>query len=491
MSKFDAVVIGGGINGLTAACALSKRGKKVLLLEKRKSFGGRADGVLFDTSNLWKDVADHLSLQKYGLEFESEHEIYFAEKDADGLLISTDLEKTQKEISKFSKKDAENYPKYLSYHKRMRPFMDKLICDGPVDILDVGFQDLFRLGKVGLALRGLGKKDMIEFLRVAPMCLGDYLGENFETDLLKAGLCFPAVIGSYTGPWSPGNTLNLLMEESLRHQPVKGGAKALTQALVSAAKDLGVEMRAETEVKEILLDKAVVQSVLLASGEKIETSFVLSSLDPKRTFFNLINNACLDFQFENRLTHYRMRGTSSVLQLKTKTPLRFKKRPQLDWKQARIGEKLDEIEKAFDAVKYGECSEKPVFELYQDESSVSALVHFTPYQLKEGWTDAKREELQGKLMNQLSDYFIDLDSSVESVRLFTPLDLETEYGLTEGQIFHGEVAIDQFLVRPIPEVADYKTPFKGLYLCGSGSYPGGGLTMGPGILGAKTALKHS
>ncbi len=267
MSKaYDIVVIGGGHNGLTTATLLAKKGKKVLLVEKRPILGGiaageefhpgyRTNGLLHDTTGVRRKVVESLQLEEYGLELAGKRpSVVLLSKEGEGLHLTGTLEKDIEEISKFSKKDSEAYIRYRQFIQKISPFIYPLLNEVPPDLVKLGVGELLALGKKTISLRKLGKKTMLELMKVAPMCVADFLNEYFETDFLKAGLASRAIYGSYTGPWSSYTTLNLLLWECCARDQVIGGPQALITALEAAARESGVEIRTGNAAQNILLD---------------------------------------------------------------------------------------------------------------------------------------------------------------------------------------------------------------------------------------------
>lgn len=533
MNKYDAIIIGGGHNGLTTATFLAKKGKKVILLEKRNILGGLAAGeefypgyrttaLLHDTSAVRESVIKALQLKKYGLKTTGERPAYtILSKEGKSICISSNTKETIKCIGQFSKKDAAAYFEYSVFIDKIKGFFDKLLNEIPSDIDKTDFKQLWSLAKKGLVLKRLGKKTMLELLHVAPMSVADFLNERFETDFLKAGIAAPAIYGSFTGPWSAGTTLNLLIWECTARQHITGGPQALIMALENAAKDAGVEIRTDTFVKKILLNQeGRVEGVKVSSSssgsmsdyEVINAKVVAASCTPKETFLKLLASNEIVYKLENSITNIRSRGTTAKVNLALNKPLEFRilDSPLISGvggcyglriiEFARTGNSLDEMEKAFDSVKYRAFSDEPILDIHLPTVSdprsapekhcvVSILVHFVPYNLHGGWTDEQKELLGNKVVKCLEQYTSNIPDSIVGREILSPVDLEERYGLTEGHIYHGEHAIDQLIIRPVPSCARYETPIPGLYLCGSGSHPGGGITCAPGALAARVILR--
>lgn len=514
MSKpYDIIVIGGGHNGLTAATTLARKGKRVLLVEKRPFLGGiaageefhpgyRTTGLLHDTTGVRPAVVRELNLEKYGLKTQkSRPAITLLSKDGKVVTLPADTEKACTEIAKFSPKDAEAYRDYRAFISKISPFVQNLLNDFLPDMTKLGTRQLWELGKKGMALKKLGKETMLEFLKVAPMSVADFLNERFETPFLKAGLCAPGIHGSFTGPWSSYTTLNLLMWECTANENIIGGPQALIAALEKAAREAGVEIRTGAGVDKITLDaNRKVTGVRLSTGEAFTAARVTSSCTPRVTFYDLLLPNQISYELEHAIKHYRSRGTTAKVNLALRGPVNINGAAGVEF--ARTGNTFDEMEKAFDPVKYRKFSEEPVLDIHvptlQDASLapaghavMSVVVHFAPYTFDESWSAATKDRLYNNVLKTLERYVPGIGGMVVGSEVLSPVDLEDRYGLTTGHIYHGEPAVDQIIARPIPSCARYATPIPGLYLCGSGSHPGGGITCMPGYLGAKMILSEN
>ncbi len=514
MSKtYDIVVIGGGHNGLTAAIALAKKNKKVLVLEKRSILGGIAageefhpgystTGLLHDTTGVRPHVIKELNLEKFGLKSKKTRaNVSILSKDGKCLQLSSDVNTACAAIAKFSQNDADAYKEYRAFIDQIRPFIKGLLDELPPDLANLGGKQLWELAKKGLSLKRLGKKTMMEFLKVAPMSVADFLNEKFETNFIKAGIAGPAIYGSYTGPWSSYTTLNLLTWECTASESVIGGPQALISALEKAAKDAGVEIRTKSEVDKITLDEGrKVTGVKLVTGEEILASIVTSSSTPHVTFYELLMPNHISYSLEHAIKHYRSRGTTAKVNLAVNKLVNFNGVGGVEF--ARTGNSFDEMERAFDSVKYRKFSDEPVLDIHvpsvenaslapAGHAVVSIVVHFAPHHFDEGWSEKTKEGLLKNVIKALAQYVPDIASMIVGSEVLSPVDLEERYSLTNGHIFHGEHAVDQLITRPIPSCARYTTPINGLYLCGSGSHPGGGITCMPGYLGAKMILEKN
>ncbi len=511
--KYDIVVIGGGHNGLTAATTLAKKNKKVLLVEKRPILGGIAageefypgyqtTGLLHDTSGVRRQVIKALNLEKFGLEtIKARPTVLILSKNGQNLHLSSDLKATLSEISKFSQKDADAYVDYRAFIDKISGFISKLIDQVPPDLINLGGKQVWELAKKGIALKKLGKKTMMEFLKVAPMSVADFLNEKFETDFIKAGIAGPAIYGSYTGPWSSYTTLNLLIWECAAKECIIGGPQALIEALEKAAREAGVEIRTNVAVDKITLDKnRKVSGIKLDDGATISAPIIASSCTPRETFYELLLPNQINYGLEQGILHYRSRGTTAKVNIGVNNLISFNGSSPVEF--VRTGNSFDEMERAFDSVKYRQFSDEPVLDIHipsvgdysvapTGHSVISIVVHFAPHHFDDGWSDLTKNKLLKNTIKTLEQYAPGFSSSIVGVEVLSPVDLEERYSLTNGHIFHGEHAVDQIITRPIPSCARYKTPVEGLYLCGSGSHPGGGITCMPGYLGATTILKNT
>jgi phytoene dehydrogenase-like protein len=511
-ASYDAIVIGAGHNGLTAACALAKRGRSVLVLERREVAGGmcageefhpgyRSAGLLHDSTGVRQWVADDLSLHEHGLaRSKAPLRVFSPERDGRGLMLSAHPGEAEDEIGAFSADDARGYRKQSEFIDKVRGVVSDAMNEVPADWLNVGGGGVVKMLGQALSVRRLGRRDMIELIRVAPMCVADWLNEWFETDLLKCSLAAPAILGGWVGPRSPGTSSNLLLWQCLAGNPIEGGPAAVAFALERAAKHLGVALRTSCPVDRIRVGKKGVEGVRLAGGEEIDAPVVMSSLDPKTTFLRLLEPNDIAPKFEGHIRSWRSRGTTAKVNLALDRALEFACRPQANVEYARTGEGLDFMERAFDPVKYRKAAERPVLDIYVPTVSrpelapdghcvASVLAHFVPYDYEAGWTDDEREKLGDVVVAELARFAPGVPDSIVAREVLTPLDIERRYGASGGQIHHGEHGLDQIAVRPAPQANRYATPVDGLYLCGSGAHAGGGVSCAPGALAARVVVR--
>ena len=494
--NYDAIIIGAGQNGLVAAAYLAKQGKKVLVLERRPIVGGSvvtesfaegprkgSDGFTVDSvhigGTLRPDIIKDLKLAPHGLQVDPVRKPFIS-LQPDGNHLALDAES----IKRFSEKDAARWGEFVRFMDKSAKIMEKAYATiMPRLPKNLSASDGFGLMDLGLNLRLAGRKDMLNFIRALPMSAQELVEEYFESEVLRAAIASVAIHGSTLGPMSAGTgyTLihNWLNRGGLSHVNV-GKAGEITTALANAVKSFGGEIRTEAEVTRICVENQMARSVMLANGEEIPASAILSSADPKHTLLKLVGPMELPPEFVWHTQSIKMRGSVAKVHLLTVGNHGIPEGTVV------LAPSIKYLERAYDAAKYGEISEKPYLEV---TTSVSESVHplnksvvsihfqFAPYQLKtEDWRlDGKKVEKLA--IDTLSEYFPNLQSLISNSHIITPQDLETTYGLTEGDLNHGQLMLDQFLfMRPIPGWSNHKTPIDNLYLCGSGVHGGGGVS---------------
>ena len=511
-NAYDVIVIGAGHNGLTAAALLGKMGRKVMVLERRSIIGGLAAGeefhpgyhtagLLHDTCQVRARIVRALDLKSHGLEIRSKRTPVLAlDLEGRGILLGDKDRRAAKEIGSYSSEDAGQYRKYRKFIRRVAGVVNRIFDELPPPAASPDSRSLWELLKTGLALRRLGKKTMLELLRIAPMSAADWLNEWFETGCLKAALANAGLGGNFVGPWSPGSAFNLLLWECAAKNQIRGGPRALIAALEKAAGSQGVEIRTESEVIQIQVSKGRVEGVVLKDGERIPAAVVAASCDPRHTFLDLVPARQMETWLKSRMRNIRGAGSTAKVNLALNTELEFGGRSGEKIAFARTGGHLNRIEKAFDACKYGQFSADPILDIHipsvsnpdlapAGHSVVSILVHLVPYALQPQWDRDQIEKLGDAVISTLAHYAPGVTDALVAREVLSPVDLEARYGLARGHILHGEHALDQLVLRPAPECARYHTPIDGLYLCGSGSHPGGGITCGPGALAASVIAR--
>lgn len=523
------LVIGGGHNALITAFYLAKGGFKPTVLERREMVGGgavteefhsgfRVSTLAHTVGPLRVDIARDMQLEKFGCEIlRPDIRVFAPTPGGRGLLFFDNEEKTAAAIARVSQKDAKKYTELADVLEYFESVLGPLCSMTPPAVDKPAPEDLWNLLKTGRNIHKLGKRGIFDLLRWGPMAVADFVAEFFETELIRAVVAARGIFGTALGPWSAGSTAVLLLRAAAATDacPVgqaafpRGGMGSFSRALAEAAKQAGAEIRVNAEVKEIRIKDNAVTGVVLVDGEEIAAEAVVSGADPKHTFFDLVDPALLDPTFAVRLKNFRCKGNVAKVNLALGDLPSF---PALagivgpdGFRQAlsgriHIGPEIDYLERAFDASKYGEFSSSPWLDVTiptlldpalapEGKHVLSAYVQFAPYQLKEGNWDARGAELGRTVIQTLSAYSPNLANLVEAVQVITPQDLEAAYGFTGGHIFHGELALDQlFTMRPFLDWARYKTPFSGLFLCGSGTHPGNGLTGASGANAAKEII---
>jgi len=376
MINYDVIVIGAGHNGLTTAIMLANKGKKVLIVEKRKVIGGIAageefhpgystTGLLHDTSVVREEVIKKLQLENYGLEYESTRpDVTILSKNGQSVTIQSDVDATATGIAEISEHDAKAYKSYQVFLKKVSKVINNLMDNPPpnIDVENLTMASLVVLAKKGMMLKGLGNKTMMELLKVAPMCVTDFLNEKFDSDFLKAGIAAPALYGAYAGPWSAYSTINLLLYECASRNYIKGGPQVLINALKKAAEAVGVEIRTQAEVEKILLtDEGVVSGLRLVEGEEIKSNKVAASCTPKETFLNLFDDFELEYELDYWIDKVRSRGTTAKVNLALNKEVKFNGQAV---EFARTGNSFNEMERAFDPVKYRQVTDMPFLDIH-------------------------------------------------------------------------------------------------------------------------------
>jgi phytoene dehydrogenase-like protein len=507
------VIIGAGHNGLTAAFYLARAGIKTLVLERRAAVGGaavtgdlapgyRCPTLAHVLGPLRPSITRDMQLPARGIEIVTpDPRLVSLSTDGRALVFSTDTGRTADAIRPFSESDAAKYPDFCATLDRLGGFLGELLERTPPSLDGPGVGELWDLLKTGRKFRALGRGDGFRLLRWMPMAAADLVAEWFSTDLLQAAVAARGIFGVAQGPWSAGTGAVLLLHAAIDPAPggssvmVKGGPGALTRAMADAARQAGVEVRTGASVDRISVRDGRAAGVVLEDGTEIAARAIVSNADPKRTLLRLVDPIELDPSFLTRIRNYRAPGTSAKVNLALSALPTFAgiANPSDLKGRIQIGPSIDYLERAFDASKYGEMSDEPYLDItipsLHDPSLapsgahvMSIYVQFAPYKLSNGasWSD-RRIDLSRRVLSTLAAYAPGIERLVVEQQVITPLDLETTYGLTGGHILHGEPSLDQlFTMRPVLGWAQYRTPIDGLYLCGAGTHPGGGLTGGSG-----------
>jgi phytoene dehydrogenase-like protein len=514
----DAIVIGAGINGLTAAGYLARSGMRVLVLERRGAVGGLATTEEFapgfrasigpeNVGLLQPQVVSELELEKHGLElFALDPTVFAPSRESSGLLLHRDPEKAASEIRKYSAKDAEAYPRFVALVSKLSEFLRPVFSKpAPQAAIETG-SDLLELLRLGWGFRQLGARPMHELLRILPMSLEDFLDEWFEHPVVKAAIGAGAIEGVCLGSKSAGTSALYLYQNLAPRKLARGGAGGVTQALAKSFESRRGTLRTGAPVRRILVENGRAVGVALENGETIRASVVLSALAPRNTFHEIGDPTELSPSFLLEIDKIRYRGVTAKLNLAVSELPDFRCRPG---KQAsdhhraliQIGESLEEYERAYDAAKYGGFSERPLLTLTipslidrglapEGKHVVSVVAQYAPYRLRAGSWAASKDALTAAILDRISEYAPNVKGSILHQRLWTPEDYEREIGLPEGNWHQGEMALDQmFFMRPVPGWSRYETPIAGLYLGGPASHPGGGITGASGANAAQRILK--
>ncbi len=524
MKPYDIIIIGAGHNGLVAAYYLAKAGLKTLVLERRDIIGGgsiteefhpgfRCSTLAGSPGPLLPQVIKDFQLQRRGVEFITPDVRAWA-PNANGVsvCIYENPKRTADELKEISSTDARRYPEFISTFARIGGALAPLLSMTPPDIEDLSTKEVWQLGKLGWAIRGLGKKDEYRLLRYGPMAVADLAAEWFETEGLRALVAARGITGAFAGPWSAGTSAAVLMQAANGGNPfapavmVKGGMGALTNALAEAAREAGVEIRTGAEVVRVQVKDNKAVGVLVGNDEEVPAWTTLSAHDPGVTLLELLDPGELEPGFRNHMQNYRAHGTVAKIQLALSALPEFIGLSESCAQEKlsgriHIGPEIDFLERAFDAAKYGNISPQPYLDIRIPSLNdptlapngahvMSIHAQFAPYRLKDGDWNSRREELGDMIVNTLSDYAPNIRNLIVGRQVITPLDLEQTYGLRAGHIHHGEQSLDQFFAfRPLIGWAQYRTPIKGLYLCSAGTHPGGGITGGPGTNAAREVIK--
>jgi phytoene dehydrogenase-like protein len=525
MTRYDAVIVGGGHNGLVTAAYLARAGRKVVVLERREMLGGcavteelwpgyRVSTGAYLISLLQERIVRELELERFGYRVTPKDPAFFSVyPDGRHLFFWSDERKTLAEIARFSARDAEAFPKYEAYLERLAVVVESLLLTTPPALPPSKPADFIDYLRLLAKFRGLGAREITGLVKIFTQSAADFLDGWFESPEIKVTLATDGVIGANGGPRSAG-TAYILMHHCMGGVGgkrglwgfVQGGMGSVSEAIAASARHHGAETRTSAPVNRVLVRDSRAYGVVLENGDEIHADIVASNLDPKLTFLKLLEAKELDRDFRSTIERYRVEGTSLKMNLALEGLPDFKAFPGAPGPQhgatMHICPSIDYVERAWDDAKYGRPSHNPLLEMtcptVYDPTLAPAGRHimgiflqYAPYTLRDAVWDDLREPYGDRVLDVISEYAPNMREIVRERQVLSPLDLERRFGISGGNIFHGEMSLDQmFVMRPVAGWARYKTPVRGLYLCGSGAHPGGGVMGAPGFNAAREILKN-
>ena len=522
--NYDVIVIGGGHNGLVNAAYLARAGRKVLVLERRHIVGGAAvteeihPGFKYSVcsyvvSLLRPEIIRELDLPRHGLEILPLDGTFTPMPDGNYLWRVNDHARTRREIARHSKLDAEAYDEYGKAMVDMGRFVKPILSMTPPDPTSLdprGLKDLLFLGRRFQALSDADKYNQVQLMTMSAV---DFLDQWFETDVLKATMAASGIIGTFLGVRSPGTAYVLLhhymgeIDGAFRSWGLsRGGTGAISESIAAAAREAGAEIRTDMAVSKIIVKDNAAVGVVLTNGDYLTATTISSSVDPYVTFLKMTGAEHLPDEFVQAVRRYKFRGSSGKVNLALDGLPDFRARPGAGAHlrgAVSISPSVDYMERAYDDAKYGRYSSRPYIDMVipsltdpsvapPGKHVMSCFVQYAPYHLKEGNWDDQREAFGDTVIDTIAEYAPNIKDLILHRQVLTPLDLEREFGLTEGNIFQGELTLEQlFFLRPAPGWAQYRTPIRNLYMCGSATHPAGGIMGAPGRNAAAKILKET
>src|SRR5438876_858705 len=523
MTSYDVVVIGGGHNGLVNAAYLARAGKRVLVLERRHVLGGAAvteeifPGFKFSVASyvvslLRPEIIQELDLRRHGMEIFPLDGTFTPMPNGDYLWRVDDHAETHREIARHSRLDAEAYDEYGKAMVEMGRFVKPILAMTAPDPTSLALRGLRDLLSIAGRFQRLPAEDKYNQVQLMTMSAAGFLDQWFETDVLKATMSASGIIGTFLGVRSPGTAYVLLhhymgeIDGAFRSWGlVRGGTGAISNAIAGAAREAGVEIRSEAPIAKVVIQNGRAAGVVLENGDEFRAKVVSSSVDPRLTFIKMVGPGNLPGDFVDDIHRYKFRGSSGKVNLALDGLPDFTCLPGAGPHlrgAISISPTVEYMERAYDDAKYGRFSRRPYIDIVipsltdpsvapPGKHVMSCFVQYAPYNLKEGNWDEQREAFGDTVVDTVAEYAPNLKKIILHRQVLTPLDLEREWGLTEGNIFQGELSLEQlFFLRPVPGWARYRTPVRNLYMCGSATHPGGGIMGAPGRIAAQEILRH-
>ncbi len=525
----DVLIVGGGHNGLVTAGYLARRGLKVTVLERRRLVGGacvteeiwpgyKVSTLSYLCSLLQPQIIRDLELARFGYHIYPKDPSFFtAFPDGRHIFFFQDMRKTVEQMAQFSARDAAYYPQYEVELAHLAEWVESLLMETPPNIVGRKLEDLVSLGRFGMRALKLGDEGLVRMAKVMTQSVRDFLDERFESDEIKTTLATDGVIGTNGGPATPG-TAYILLHHVMGGAAgarglwgfIRGGMGAISEALAASARAHGATIRTDAEVERILVRDDRACGAVLKGGEEIAARIVVSNADPRRTFLGLLDERHLPEEFLHSIRNFRVEGCSVKINLALDALPNFTAFPNRSDREINLPHKttmhvcptMDYIDRAWEDAKQGRPSRNPMLECtiptaYDNSIAppgkhiMCIFAQYAPYSLRDAvWDQALKDRFADRCIDALADYAPNIRDIILHRQVVSPLDLETEYGLTGGNIFHGEMDLDQFFfMRPVAGWAKYRTPIRNLYLCGSGTHPGGGVMGAPGYNAAREILR--